>query len=77
MSLDLLSSIVAVLDDLPQHSLWVLEQVFLFNVIKRIRLLQLYGLCVFGNLGLMISTTIAVLMVYPPMSSAASRNLSY
>lgn len=72
MSLNLFPCIIAVLDNFPQHSFWIFEQIFLFDVIKRIRIFHLQRFCVFGDLSLMIGPAVAVLMIYPPMTISTS-----
>jgi len=71
LAIHMLLRVEGILDHLPQHSLWVFEQVVLLYVIQGLRVLFKLDLGVFSNLKSGIGSTVAVLVVDPPVTIAA------
>ena len=78
MTFDVFPGIIAVPYHFPEHALWVLEEVFLLDVIERIPLLlccfQELNLGVFGHLKCCIGPTVAELVVDPPVLTSTLCN---
>ena len=82
MTFDLLPSIVAVLYNLPKHPLRIFKEVIFLNVIESISnnisslTFHVLYFGIFGHLKCCVSSTIAILVIYPPMATNGVSTLS-
>lgn len=77
MTLDLLSGIIAVLDNFPEHPLWIFEKIFFFDIVKWIAFLILDHLSILGNSEFGVGATVVRHVIDPPVPWVWHATLGY